>query len=325
VISGRAYTWYAYQSATFRARLDALLETRNFAVVQIDSLDLAGYLPRLKDQAVVCVHHNVESALMQRRAAMEPRAWRRWYLRLQARLLERLEAQWCARVELNVAVSDADREVLRAHAPSGRYLTVPNGVDVEQFTPATARQDGIVSTGGLNWFPNADALKHFCADILPRVRALLPTASVRWVGRADPESISCLREAHRVELTGYVEDVRPYVHQAACFVVPLRVGGGTRLKILDAWAMGKAVVSTSVGCEGLAAVDGRNILIRDDPEQFALAVAAVLRDPALRERLGAAGRQTVEDTYSWDVIGTGMHHALRRMRRRPVLVPAATR
>ncbi len=326
VITRRAYVWYAYESEAFSARLDALLAAVDFDVVQIDSLDLAAYLPRLAPLPVVCVHHNVESALLGRRAGLEPSRLRRWYLRFQAKRLAQLEQEWCARVELNIAVSDADRDALQAAAPQGHYLTVPNGVDVETFTPAGApsRPEGIVSTGGLNWFPNADALKHFCADILPRVRALLPTASVRWVGRAPQERISDLWEAEHVELTGYVDDIRPYVQEAACFVVPLRVGGGTRLKILDAWAMGKAVVSTSVGCEGLAAVDGDNILVRDDPEQFAIAVAAVLRDPQLRERLGRAGRRTVEDTYSWDVIGAGMHESLDALqqpaRRAPALV-----
>src|SRR5438270_13359550 len=114
------------------------------------------------------------------------------------------------------------------------------------------------------------------------------------------------RNPYHVEHTGYVADCRPYVRDAACFVVPLRVGGGTRLKILDAWAMGKAVVSTSVGCEGLAAEDGRNILIRDDPAEFARAVCAVLRDQSLRARLGAAARATGEQHYSWERIGGPM-------------------
>ncbi|HEV2130469.1 MAG TPA: glycosyltransferase family 4 protein, partial [Longimicrobiaceae bacterium] len=118
------------------------------------------------------------------------------------------------------------------------------------------------------------------------------------------------------ELTGYVEDPRPFVRDAACYVVPLRVGGGTRLKILEAWGMGKAVVSTSIGCEGLDAVDGENILIRDTPETFAEAVRAVLHDPELRGRLGAAARATAERRYSWEVIGGPM------VRRYLELIPA---
>jgi glycosyltransferase involved in cell wall biosynthesis len=138
---------------------------------------------------------------------------------------------------------------------------------------------------------------------------------VRWVGRASDDLQQAYRDRYAVELTGYVADVRPYVRDAACYVVPLRVGGGTRLKILDAWAMGKAVVSTSVGCEGLAAEDGRNILIRDDPEGFAQAVCAVLRDGTLRRQLGTEGRQTVERHYSWEGIGGSMLSLYRSLQR----------
>ena len=127
-----------------------------------------------------------------------------------------------------------------------------------------------------------------------------------WVGRADAEQQRMFREQHGVELTGYVADIRPYVREAACFVVPLRVGGGTRLKILDAWAIGKAVVSTSsVGCEGLAAVDGVNILIVTVPMSSRL-VASLLLNSDLRRRLGQAARETAEQQYSWEVIGTRM-------------------
>ncbi len=313
VLLRRAYVWYAYDSAAFRKHLDSLLKTQDFDVVQLDSLDLASYLPMLSDLPVVCVHHNVESALMAQRAKLESSGVPRWYLRLQARLLERLERIWCARVTLNLVVSDDDRRVLENIAPTGRFATVPNGVDVETYCPVDVAEEGIVSTGGLNWFPNADALSHFCADILPLVRAQIPYATVRWIGRTSDEQIAQSWTESRVELTGHVEDIRPYIHEAACFVVPIRVGGGTRLKILDAWAMGKAVVSTTVGCSGLQAKDGQNILIRDDPESFAAAVAEVLRDRALRKRLGAEGRRTVEQTYSWQVIGAGMTQTLDSM------------
>jgi glycosyltransferase involved in cell wall biosynthesis len=325
VITGKAYVWYAYESAPFRDALEAAVRARMFEVVQIDSLDLACYLPALSDYPVVCVHHNVESALLERRALMEANPIKRWYLGFQARLVARMEQAWCGRVALNVAVSDPDLALLRTQAPNGRYVTVPNGVNLTEFRPVRRRQSGIVSTGGLNWFPNADALTHFRNDILPRVRALLPTTTVRWVGRADRAEITACWEADRVELTGYVDDVRPFVQEAAVFVVPLRVGGGTRLKILDAWAMGKAVVSTSVGCEGLEAEDERNILIRDDPESFALAVASVLADPRRRERLGAAGRRTVERVYDWEVIGTVLQRSLDELPRRPFPTPVLAR
>jgi glycosyltransferase involved in cell wall biosynthesis len=306
VLTGRAYTAFAYESAAFTHALRSHLERETFALAHLDSLDLGAYVPALAGVPVVAVHQNVESALLRRRAANESSAARRLYLRMQARLMKKEERRWSPRVALNLAVSDADAAELRALVPNARFEMIPNGVDVDTFVPSNvASEDGIVFVGGMSWFPNADALEFFDEEILPLVRARDDTVKVTWVGRAKPEVIA--RYAKRgIQLTGHVDDIRPYVAKAACYVVPLRIGGGTRLKILDAWAMGKAVVSTSVGCEGLEAVDGQNILIRDDPAAFAAAVTTVLHDTGLRAALERNARVTAEQRYSWNVIGETM-------------------
>jgi polysaccharide biosynthesis protein PslH len=302
----RVYTAFAYDSPAVAVRLRDLRGTRPFDLIHVDSIALSRYFPLLGGAPLVCGHHNVESALLRRRALAERAAWRRAYLRHQARLMAREERRWCARCDLNIVVSEADRRALQQRIPEATCAVVPNGVDVETFQPSPGRDDGIVFIGESTWFPNRDGMQFFCREILPRIRAAGGVTPVRWVGRASDALRRDYHDRYAVELTGYVADVRPYVRNAACYVVPLRVGGGTRLKILDAWAMGKAVVSTSVGCEGLAAEDGRNILVRDDPESFAQAVCAVLRDVPLRLRLGVEGRRTVERQYSWERIGESM-------------------
>lgn len=306
LLTRRVYTEYLHQSTPFRRRLEELLATRRFALVHVDSLDLSGYLPMLRGLPVVCVHHNVESELLARRASGERSAARRAYVAFQARRMAEVEREWSGRVALNITVSARDAEQLSRAAPSGRFTVVPNGVDTGYFTPAGDGTDGVVFCGGTNWFPNRDALDHFCADILPRLADDHSTPRVRWVGAATPSDQAAYRERFGIDLTGYVPDVRPYVHQAGCFIVPLRIGGGSRLKILDAWAMGKAVVSTSLGCEGLEAVHDDNILIADDPAAFAAAVRRVLTDAGLRRRLGERGRETALRRYSWQVIGADM-------------------
>ena len=177
---------------------------------------------------------------------------------------------------------------------------------MDGLRPEPGANDGLVFVGGNTWWPNRDALEYFSESIVPVIRASGLQPRVRWVGRATEEDQQTYRREHDIELTGYVDDVRPFVRDADCYVTPLRVGGGTRLKILEAWAMGKAVVSTSIGCEGLEAVDGENILIGDTPESFGEAVISVLRDPTLRDRLGRGGRSTVERRYGWDTIGESM-------------------
>jgi glycosyltransferase involved in cell wall biosynthesis len=313
VAGGRAYTIRAYESRDFRRRVEELVRTRRFDLVHLDSMDLVGYLPALRGLPVVCVHHNVESELLRRRAGEERNPLASAYLRHQATLVRREERRGCPAVSLNVAVSAGDRDALATLAPGARWAVVSNGVDTARFAPAPPGRGDIVFVGGISWFPNADAMRWFTAEVLPLLRARGICNPVRWVGRA-PDAVrdDQLRRSG-VEMTGYVDDVRPYLAAASCFVAPLRVGGGTRLKILDAWAAGKAVVSTSVGCEGLDARHGENLLVADTAAEFADAVARVLADDELRRRLGTAARRTAEERYDWRVIGRGMLAEYRRL------------
>jgi polysaccharide biosynthesis protein PslH len=318
ILTGRAYTVFAHESADFRNRIKSLLSEGAFDLIHIDSLDLSYYLGRLPPIPVVCDHHNVESILLERRSRQEPGRIRRRYVAHQARLTRREEKRWCGRVSLNISVSAQDRELLLELVPGAPIVVVPNGVDTRALEPAYKGDGGVVFVGGYTWFPNKDGMAYFSEQILPLIRRRAPTIQVLWVGRAPPRVVEEYRARHGVEMTGYVDDIRPYVAPASCFVVPLRVGGGTRLKILDAWAMGKAVVSTSPGCEGLDARDGDNILIRDSEQSFADAVHEVVTDPELRMRLGMAGRSTAEATYDWERIGDRMlkvYEALTRDQR----------
>ena len=310
LIRRRVFTRYLYESGSFRRRLSHLLREQRFDLVHVDSLDLSGYLPMLMGRPVICVHHNVESQLLRRRATLEASWLRRRYSSVQARLMEAEDRAWCPRVTLNVAVSPDDRTLLGTIAPSARCEVVPNGVDTEYFRPVPATAPGgeriIVCVGGTNWLPNRDALLHFCADILPLIRRRAPGVKVMWIGACSDADRQRFASEYGVELTGYVPDIRPLVHKAGCYVVPLRLGGGTRLKIVDAWAMGKAVVSTSVGCEGLATRPGENILVADSDEDFAAATLRVLSDSALQSSVGASGRRTAEMAYSWEAIAAPM-------------------
>jgi polysaccharide biosynthesis protein PslH len=317
VLTRRAYTAFAYRSAAFRRALRSRLAHAQFAIVHVDSLDLGDYVPLVAGVPVVAGHHNVESALLRRRAENDASVMRRRYLEMQAQLTESEERRWCPRAAVNLAVSDADKADFLRLVPNARFEVIPNGVDVDAFVPSIGgAKDGIVFVGGMSWFPNADALEFFDEEILPLVRARDERVKVTWVGRAKPDVIASYAK-RGVELTGHVDDIRPYVGSAACYVVPLRIGGGTRLKILDAWAMGKAVVSTSVGCEGLDAIDGQNILIRDDPAAFAAAVLMVLRDSGLRASLERNARATAEQKYSWNVIGEKMRKVYGAVLERP--------
>jgi glycosyltransferase involved in cell wall biosynthesis len=306
VLFRKVYTRYVFDSKAFRAELGELLRTRSFDLVHMDSLDLSAYLPMCEGLPVACVHHNVESELLRRRAPVQGRAPVRAYFRYQAERMKREEQDWIGRIALNVVVSQDDRDLLASFDPDARFTIVPNGVDIEAFYPEPAQGDGLAYIGGTHWFPNLDALDFFCDSILPHLRAAGVEIPVHWVGSASKEEQRRYADEFGVQLTGYVDDVRPFMRDTLCNIVPLRAGGGTRLKILNSWAMGKAIVSTSVGCQGLDARDGENILIRDDPREFAEAILALQGDESLRSKLEQGARKTAEQHYAWRVIGPAM-------------------
>ncbi|HET7565346.1 MAG TPA: glycosyltransferase family 4 protein [Gemmatimonadaceae bacterium] len=304
--TGRAYTYYEYESDEFRRHLDDVLARCEPSLIHVDSLDLHGWIESLPARPIACTHHDIESDIMRQRAANVRSRVLASYIRLQADRIERVERELCPRFSTNVVMSQVDAERLARHAPGARTTIVPNGVDTHFFTPlpaSTVVPHRVAFVGGTHLFPNSDAVDYLLSEIWPRVRARCPAASLRLIGRSTPANQARYDAAPGVRCLGQVDDVRPHVAEAACTVVPIRVGGGTRIKILDAWAMGRPVVASSRGCEGLCAIDGENILIRDTPEEFADAVLALLSDATLRERLAKAGRRTVEERYSWDVVG----------------------
>ena len=271
-------------------------------LVVADFLSAAPNLPSRSDVPVLLFEHNVEHRIWQRLCAVERRPWRRALLAVEWRKLRRYEARACWAAASTVAVSDADRAALATLAPGARLASVATGVDTAYFTPngVPEEPEALVFTGSMDWYPNEDAVLYLIDSILPRIRAEIPGVTLQIVGRSPSARLRAVAAAvPGVAVTGTVKDVRPHVASAQVYVVPLRVGGGTRLKILEACAMGKAVVSTSIGAEGLPLVDGEHFIAADDPAVFAGAVTVLLRDATRRRALGTSARRLVEARHSW--------------------------
>lgn len=300
---GRPFHYYNFYSGAMTRALHATLARRRFDVVQIEFSEMA-YHPVPPGPIRILDEHNVEFLLLDRVWRQERKPLRRLYGRVHARKFRPDELAACRRMNAVLTTSDKDRSVLRAEGIDVPMHVIPNGVDVEFFTPdqAPVQRPRLLFTGAINYVPNTDAVIHFCRDILPAVRTAVPEVSFAIVGRDPPGRVRRLT-GPSVVVTGTVPDVRPWMREATVFVVPLRSGSGTRLKILEALASGCAVVSTSIGCEGLDVTHGEDILIADTPAEFAQAVVRSLRDPELRARLGARGRTLVERQYRWDAIG----------------------
>jgi len=328
-------------STGFRAALDATLERKDPDVVQVEGIELAQYLLHVAARRgsqqrprLIFDDHNAEYVLQQR--ACETDARQLWPRRKEDNEIERAGApgtmgrgrrragavysfgQWrrlrgyerraCLAADRVVAVSDADAGALRALVPGMEPVVVPNGVDMDFYGAATPPLAGgpgpcdLIFTGKMDFRPNVDAALWFAHNVLPLIRREAPDARFWIVGQNPHPRLASLPAGMAVELTGWVEDVRPYIAAAAAYVVPLRIGGGTRLKILEAMAMGKAMVSTTLGCEGFEVVDGQELLIADEPSEFAAAVLQLLRQPETRERLGRAARRFAGSRYDWRMI-----------------------
>ncbi len=277
------------------------LDTGGFDLCIADFLCSLPSVPRDGTVPVVLFEHNVEYMIW-KRLASTCRSWpRRLILEKEWRRVCRYERRGCAEVERVITVSDADRDLLRSMVTGGSVFSVPTGVDTEYFSP---RQDiperkEVVFVGSMDWFPNEDAMRWFVADMLPALRRRVPDVLVTVVGRNPSVKLTRDLQAYNVSVTGTVADVRGFIARAAVCIVPLRIGGGTRLKIFEGLSMGKATVTTSVGGEGLPLVDGRDVVIADHPDDFAEQVAALILDPVRRRQLGEAGRELVVRRYGW--------------------------
>lgn len=274
-------------------------------IVHLDTIALAPYGICCGQVPVVMTHHNIESRLMFRRAEVERGFLGRAYVGLQARRLAAYETRQATRFPLNIMVSEHDAAVLHAMAPGVHTAVIPNGVDLDYFAPRPGEETpALIYTGGMNMFANRDAVEWFLAEIWPRVKTAVPGVRFYAIGQDPSPAVQrAAREDGAVEAPGFVADIRPWVAKSAVYVVPLRVGGGTRLKMVDAMAQGKAIVATRVGAEGIRGDHGEHFLLADDPTQFAQEVIALLHDDARRARLGRSARARVEEVYAWRLLG----------------------
>ncbi|MDQ3212644.1 MAG: glycosyltransferase family 4 protein [Acidobacteriota bacterium] len=307
-----------YRSPTFRNMLAGLLEQRRFDAIVCDFLVPIVNLPAQLPCPALLFTHNVEAEIWRRHAEHATNPLSRYLLRQQWRRMLRFERDALARFDLALAVSEIDRDTFQRLYPDALQTpahVVQTGVDTTYFVPSAApvRRAHLVFTGSMDWLPNEDGMQYFVRDILPRIRQVEPDATLSIIGRAPTPAVTRLALDAGIEVTGRVDDVRPHIAAGAVYVVPLRIGGGTRLKIFEAMSMGKAVVSTTVGAEGLPVTPGRNILLADEPARFAQAVVHMIRDVDARRSLEIEARRIVVERYDWSAVAEDFEDALERV------------
>ncbi len=300
---------YIVDSHYSRAMAETVRKTLGGAKYDLVHCEWTPYTEVLKNSlashASVLSAHNVEAQIWRRYFEHERNPARKIYIYLQWQKLHRYEARSCHRYSRVAVVSPSDRDLMERWYGCRDAAVVPNGVDEAYFAPreCAERPLSLVFTGSMDWRPNQDAMKYFLEEIYPRIEERVPGVSLSIVGR-NPPGWLCESTARfpNVKVTGTVEDVRPFIAEGALYIVPLRIGGGSRLKILEALSMEKTVLSTTVGAEGLETRGGKHLLIQDNPQAFAETAAEVLRRPEDFKHLGKKGRELVLKAYTWDAI-----------------------
>ena len=301
--------------------LDRLLRSRRFDVVTVEFPYLAHLAVRQAPAggpppALVVDAHEIAHDMVRQFARSSRSLGRTLYASLNWRKLRREELAAFRAADGIAVCSVADEERLRRDVPSARTAVVPNAADVERYRPRPEdpAPDGrtVVFFGLLSTLPNIDGIRWFVRDIWPHVTRQRPGAQLKILGKGAPAEVQALA-GPGVEVVGFVEDLRPHLASAAAIAVPLRLGGGTRLKIVEAMAMARPIVSTTLGAEGIEATPGRDLLIADDPQGFAAGIVRLLEDPATGARIGAAARRLSEERYSWTGAATEMERLFHRV------------
>lgn len=294
-----------YRSTAAATQIAELDRKHGFDVVIADFLSMTPNIlaAGIDPKKTIVFQHNVESQIWKRHFESAKNAVLRGYMYLQWQRYDRFERDMCARFKGVIAVSEDDAKRFVSEFGLKNVLGhVPTGVDVGFFSalPYQPEPNHIVFLGSMDWMPNIDGIIEFVRTTYPKLKAHCPTVKLTIIGRNPTPTVLALQSADTsIHVTGTVDDVRPYMSKAAVSIVPLRVGGGTRIKIFEAMAMGIPVVSSTIGAEGLPVSDGGNIYISDDPEEFARRVANLLNNPQLSRAMGESGKAMVTEQFSW--------------------------
>jgi polysaccharide biosynthesis protein PslH len=318
LLRNTSFTEIASRNTGMQAALDRCLDRVPFDVVQI-AYPVMGFFEFKTSATRVLDAANVEYDIHRRSAEAARSRLRQLWSAYEYRKLYPQEVEICRQQDMILVTSERDKELLDRDVPGVRKAVIPNGVDTTFFSPqgTPPGEDVLIFTGAINYFPNADAVEYFITDVLPLIRQARPGVTFFVVGNAPPESIRRLASSS-VIVTGYVDDVRPFIRRSAVYVVPMRIGGGTRLKVLEAMAMHRPIVTTSIGCEGIDAVHGESVLIADDARAFADATVRLLTDKALCQALVRRGEELVRSRYDWSVVGEQLSDAYAVVRNVPL-------
>jgi GT2 family glycosyltransferase/glycosyltransferase involved in cell wall biosynthesis len=318
----RWQVWPRLMSIQFSApeMFDALREMLvdgDYDIVQCEYVQMAYRLPQLQREAMVLREHEVQHAALLKEMKATKSFFRRTALATTWTRWLNAEVRLCRRFDRVIALTPQDARALRRYDPRLAIEVIPAGVDLSYYQPQAITEEPcqIAYLGNFRHTPNVDAAVYLAKEIFPLVKREIPEAQLCLIGSCQSPVVENLAKEEGVEITGWVEDTRPLLARASLLALPIRLGVGLRVKALEAWAMGKAIVATPLACAGVGARDNENVLLAEDPATFAAAIVRLLRDPQLRRQLGQAGRQMVSATYSWETVAAKQASVYREILR----------
>lgn len=307
--------WYDFiSSSSFQRKLDQLLEKENFDIILTEFASMGVF--NLKTDAITILDaHNVEYDNFRRMSKLKWSFLRKKFYQAEYKKVKAEEIEIFNRYDAVFATSERDKDIIESHARETKHYVIPNGVDTNFFRKNENVKKGqfnIVFTGAMGYLPNQDGIMFFLDEIFPLIKQGVPEAKIYVVG-SNPPAMLQKYASDDVIITGFVDDVRPYIDKSSIYVVPLNMGSGTRLKVLEAMSMKIPIVSTSIGCEGIEIEEGKNILVRDEPKAFADAVIKLMNDSTLANKLVKNGHELVLDKYDWSVVCKDIDKAFKEL------------
>ena len=309
VFTKQPYTINWTKSDSFLQAMKKMHAEENYDLIHFDTISFAPYIDHCAGALTSLDHHNVESHMLFRRASEEDNAIKKWYFQQEGRRLQKIEEHYCRIVDTNITCSELDNDRFREFIPNAKFKCIPNGVDVTFFTPSDVDPlpNRLIFIGTLDWYPNTKAVRYLVNTVWPKIKALKPDLELHVIGSKPPQDIvDAAKTDKNLHIRGFVDDIVEELHKATVYVCPITDGGGTKLKLLDAFSAGKAVVADPIACEGLEATDGENVLYANTEAQYIDQITKVLENVELRKKLELNARRHVEDHFAFTSIGLAL-------------------
>jgi len=300
------YTLNWLESKQYEERLKAILKETDFDFIHFDTISLAPFKHLCGTTPSSLDHHNIESHMLYRRASKESNYLKKVYFYQEGKRLEHYEKVFCPKFTFNFTCSEIDTQRLLEISPSSKAHTIPNGVDTEYFKPDSSytKQNRLIFAGTLSWYPNIEAVNFIAEEIWPKIKEQYPDVHLDIIGANPPDNIVALaKNDPSFSVHGFVDDIRPLLNEAKCYVCPIKDGGGTKLKIIDALSMGMAIVADDIACEGINVTHKKNILFASSPQEYLTAIESIFNNTEKEQALESKARELAMQEYSYDMIG----------------------